>query len=95
MYSSLMKRVKIYCDVEFCEYETTHNTDTSSKFQYTEFDKYKKSETVEIDIPESIKTFIKAQNISSSDASQNVLPEPMNTNITPHHSEHNQQPICH
>ena len=104
VYSLLIKRVKIYCDVEFHEYETTHNTDTSNEFQYAEFDKYKESETVEIDIPKlinqnmstefSIKPSIEAQDMGSSDASQNVLPEPMNTSIAPHHSKCNQQPIC-
>ena len=100
-----MKRVKTYCNVEFHEYETTHsNTDTSNEFQYTEFNKYKESETVKIDIPEltnqntstesSIKPSTEAQDIGSPDASQNVSPEPMNTSITPHHLECNQQPIC-
>ena len=61
MYNSLIKRIKIYYDVKFCEYETTHsNTDISNKFQYAEFNKYKESETVEIDILKSINqnTFI-------------------------------------
>ena len=102
VYNPLMKRVKTYHNVKFHKYETAHNADTSNEFQYAEFDEYKKSETVEIDIPESInqntstesniKPSIKAQNIDSPDAFQNVLPEPMNTNITPHHSECNQQP---
>ena len=87
--------------MKFCKYETTHNTDTNNEFQYTEFDKYKKSETVKIDIPElinqntstepNIKSSTEAQDINSHD----VSPEPMNTNITPHHSEHNQQPTHH
>ena len=81
--------------MEFYEYETTHNTDISNKFQYAEFDEYEESETVEIDISEltnqntftefSIESFTEAQNISS----YNALPEPMNTGIVPHHSEHN------
>ena len=106
MYNLLTKRIKTYHDVKFHEYETTHsNTDISNKFQYTEFDKYKKSETVKIDIPEStnqnvstepnIKPFIKTENINFSNAFQNVSPELTNTNITLHHSEHNQQPTCH
>ena len=41
--------------MEFHEYEITHsNTNISNKFQYAEFDEYKKSETVEMNIPESI-----------------------------------------
>ena len=41
--------------MEFHKYETTHsNTDTNNKFQYTKFNEYKKSETVEINIPKSI-----------------------------------------
>ena len=103
VYNLLTKKVKTYHDVEFHEYETTHNnTDTSNKFQYTEFDEYKESETVEIDIPEStdqnmstepsIEPSAEAQDIGSPDASQNVLPETMNTSIASHCSEHNQQP---
>ena len=105
MYSPLTKRIKTYHDVEFHEYETTHNTDASNKFQYTEFDEYKKSETVEIDIPEStdqntstessIESSAEAQNIDFPDAFQNALPEITNTSIVPHHSEHNQQPTHH
>ena len=105
MYNPLTKKVKIYCDVKFHKYEITHNTDISSKFQYAEFNKYKKSKTVKIDIPEStnqnmftefsIKPSTEMQNIDSPDAFQNVLPESMNTNITLYHSEHNQQPTCH
>ena len=101
VYNPLIKRVKIYCDVEFHKYETTHNINTSNKFQYTEFDKYKESETVEIDIPESInqnvftessiEPFIKVEDIDFSDTSQNVLPELTNISITPHCSECNQQ----
>ena len=103
VYSPLMKRVKTYCDVEFCKYETTHsNTDTSNEFQYTEFDEYEESETVEIDIPEltnqntstepSIEPSTEAQDIGSPDASQDVSPEPMNTSIAPCCSERNRQP---
>ena len=104
VYSSLMKRVKTYCNVKFRKYETAHNTDISNKFQYAEFDKYEESETVEIDIPESInqntstepsiESSIKVQDIGSPDAFQNVLPEPMNTSIAPCCSECNQQLIC-
>ena len=105
MYSLLTKRVKTYHDVKFHKYEITHsNTDTSNEFQYTEFDEYKKSETVEIDIPEStnqntftentftepsIEPSIKAQNMGSPDASQDALPEPTNTDIISCCSEHN------
>ena len=106
VYSLLTKRVKTYCNVKFCEYETTHsNTDTSNEFQYTEFDEYEESETVKIDIPKSInqntftesniKPSTEAQDIDSPDASQDVSPEPMNTNITSHCSECNQQPTCY
>ena len=95
MYNLLTKRVKIYCNVKFCEYETTHNADISNEFQYAEFNEYEESKTVEIDIPESInqnvftepsiESFTEAQNINSHD----VLPEPMNINIASHCSEHN------
>ena len=101
MYSLLTKKIKTYHDVEFHKYETTHNTDISNEFQYAEFDEYKKSETVEIDIPKSInqnistepsiEPFTEAQDISSHD----VSPEPTNTSIAPYHSEHNQQPTHH
>ena len=74
MYSSLMKKIKIYCNVEFHKYETAYNTDISNKFQYTEFDEYKELKTVKIDISElinqntstefNIKFFIKVQNIN-------------------------------
>ena len=53
VYNSLTKRIKTYCNVEFHEYKTTHNTDINNKFQYTEFNKYKKSKTVKINISES------------------------------------------
>ena len=101
VYSPLTKRVKTYCNVKFCKYETTHNTDINNKFQYTEFNEYEKLETIKINIPEStnqntstesnIESSTEVQNIGS----HNVSPEPMNTNITSHHSEHNQQSICH
>ena len=97
-----MKRVKTYCDVEFHKYETIHsNTDTSNEFQYTEFNEYKESETVEIDIPESInqnmstessiEPFTEAQDIDSHDTSFKT----MNTSIISHCSECNQQPTHH
>ena len=105
MYNPLTKRVKIYCDVEFHEYETTHNTDISNEFQYTEFNEYKELKTVEIDIPElinqnistksNIESSAEAQNINFSDVFQNVLFEIINTSITSHHSECNQQPTHH
>ena len=105
MYSSLTKRVKIYHDVEFHEYEITYNADISNEFQYTEFDEYEESETVEIDISKSTdqNTFIKpsiessaeAQNINSFNAFYNASPEIMNTNIISHHLKCNQQPTCH
>ena len=101
MYNLLIKRVKTYCDVKFHKYETTHNADTSNEFQYTKFDEYEESETVEIDIPEStnqntfkepsIEPFIKAQNIGF----HNALSEPINTDIISHCSECNWQPTCH
>ena len=105
MYNPLMKRVKTYCDVEFCEYKTTHNNaDISSEFQYAEFDECEESETVEIDISEStnqntstessIESSTEVQNIGSSDASQNVSPEPTNTSITLCCSECNWQSTC-
>ena len=97
VYNPLTKRVKTYHDVKFCENETTHNVDISNKFQYTEFDEYKESETVEIDIPESInqntstepsiEPSTKAQDIGS----HNVSPEPTNTSIASHCSECNWQ----
>ena len=64
-----MKKIKIYCDVKFHKYKTTHNINISNEFQYAEFNKYEKSETVKIDISEltnqnmfiepNIKSFIK------------------------------------
>ena len=87
--------------MEFCEYETTYNTDISNKFQYTEFNKYKESETVEINISElinqntstefNIKFSVKMQNVNSFNAFQNVSSETMNTSIASHCSECNQQ----
>ena len=104
MYNSLIKRVKIYCDVEFHKYETTHNADISNEFQYAEFDEYKKSKTVKINISESInqntsiefsiESFTEVQNINFFNIFQNVSPELMNINITSCCSEHNQQSIC-
>ena len=101
MYSLLTKRIKTYHNVKFCEYEITHNADASNEFQYAEFNEYEESEIVEIDIPEStdqnmftefnIESSAEAQNINSSDASQNVSPKTTNTSITSHCSEHNQQ----
>ena len=103
MYSSLMKKIKIYCNVKFHKYETAHNTDTSNKFQYAEFNEYKELETVKIDISKStnqntftkfnIESFTEAQNINSFNTFQNVLSEPMNINIASYYSKHNQQPI--
>ena len=65
--------------MKFCEYETTHNTDISNKFQYTEFNEYKESETIKIDIlkstnqntftKSSIEPSAKMQNVDSSDVS--------------------------
>ena len=85
--------------MKFHEYKTTYNADISNKFQYIEFDKYKKSEIVKIDISEStdqntstessIESSAKTQNIDSPDASQNVLLETTNTSIISHHSKHN------
>ena len=102
MYNLLTKRVKTYCDVEFHKYEITHsNTDISNEFQYTKFDKYKESETVEIDISKltdqntsiefSIKSSAEAQDINSFNAFHDVLSEIINTSITLYCSEHNQQ----
>ena len=101
VYNLLIKRVKIYHNVKFHKYETTNNADISNKFQYTEFDKYKESETIKIDISKltnqntstepSIEPFTEVQNIGF----HNVLPEPININITPHCSECNWQPICY
>ena len=54
MYSPLMKRVKTYYDVEFHKNEITHNIDISNEFQYIEFDEYKESETVNINISKLI-----------------------------------------
>ena len=91
--------------MEFHEYETAHNTDTSNEFQYTEFDEYEESETVEIDIPEStdqntftepsIESSAEMQDIDSPDAFHDALPEITNTSIASHCSECNQQSICH
>ena len=53
MYNPLTKRIKTYCNVEFHKYKTAHNTDISNEFQYAEFNEYKESETVKIDISES------------------------------------------
>ena len=104
VYSPLTKKIKIYHDVEFHKNKTTHNIDISNKFQYTEFDEYKKSETVEIDISKSINQnmstessiehSIEMQNIGSSDISYDALLETTNTSIASHYSECNQQPIC-
>ena len=101
VYSLLTKRIKTYCDMKFYKYETTHNTDISNEFQYTEFDEYKESETVEIDISEltnqntftefSIKSFTEVQNIDF----YNISSELMNINIASCCSEHNQQPTCY
>ena len=87
--------------MEFHEYETIYNTDINNKFQYTEFDEYKESETVEIDIPKSInqnmftessiEPFTEAQDIDF----HNVSPKSMNTSITSHCSEYNQQLTYH
>ena len=91
MYNSLTKRVKIYYNVKFHKYKITYNTDISNKFQYAEFNKYKESEIIEIDIPKlinqntfiesNIESFIKTQNINF----YNVLSELTNTSITLHH----------
>ena len=90
-----MKRVKIYCNVKFYEYETTHNADTSNEFQYAEFDKYEESETVEIDIPESTnQNMFTEPNIEPSTEVQNVSPELINTSIASCCSECNQQSTC-
>ena len=53
MYNSLTKRVKIYCNIKFCEYETFNIADEISKeFQYEEFDKFKKTEIMKINLSE-------------------------------------------
>ena len=102
VYSSLTKRVKIYCDVEFHKYKIIYNnTDISNEFQYAEFDEYEESETVEINILKSInqntftefniEPFTEVQDIDSHDVSL----EFMNTDIISCCSECNWQPICH
>ena len=104
MYNLLTKRVKTYCDVKFCKYETAHNTDISNKFQYTKFNEYEESETVEIDISKSInqkvftkfniESFVKVQDIDSFNVFQNVSSEIINISITLCCSKCNQQSIC-
>ena len=99
MYSSLTKKIKTYCNVEFHKHKTAHNTDISNKFQYTKFNKYKESETVEIDISKStdqntftkfnIEFFIKVQNINFHNVFHNTSSETINTNIISHYSECN------
>ena len=92
--------------MKFHKYKTIHsNADISNEFQYTEFNEYEESETVEIDIPESInqntstepniEPFTEVQNIDSHDAPQNVLPETTNTSIASCCSKCNQQPTHH
>ena len=88
----MTKKVKIYYNVEFYEYETAHNTDISNKFQYTEFNKYKELKIVEINISEltnqntftksSIEFSIKVQNINFYNTFQNILFKIININIT-------------
>ena len=105
VYNLLIKKVKTYHDVKFYKYETTHNINISNKFQYAEFNKYKKLKTVKIDISESInqniftefniKPSTEALNINFSDVFQNVSSESTNTNIASHYSEYNQQFIYH
>ena len=54
VYSSLTKRVRIYCNVKFHEYETFNAADEIDKeFQYEEFDKFEKAEIVKIDLSET------------------------------------------
>ena len=91
--------------MEFHKYEITYNTDASNKFQYAEFDKYKESETVEINISEStdqnistelsIKSSAKMQNINSSDVSHDTSLKIMNISIVSHCSECNWQFTYH
>ena len=52
-----MKRVKTYCNVKFHEYETFNTAEEiSEEFQYEEFDKFEKTEIMEINLSETFAT---------------------------------------
>ena len=52
-----MKRIKIYYNVKFCKYETFNIINKiSEEFQYEEFDKFKKTEIMKINLSETLTT---------------------------------------
>ena len=57
MYNSLIKKIKIYCNVKFHKYKTFSITDKiDEEFQYEEFDKFEKTEIVKIDLSKTSAT---------------------------------------
>ena len=54
-----MKKIKTYCDVEFCKHEIYNATDkTGDEFQYEEFDEFNEAD-ININLPTSLNDSIK------------------------------------